>query len=102
MPLGPREVLTTSATAIDDKEAFKECSRDYFSVSLTFGGNNVGGSDILLLFGFDSGSLTDILCSFHRSFGHLNLGVSFISYNLITDLSAVDLILLNLINHIFR
>jgi hypothetical protein len=55
IPLGPREVRTTSATAIKIKVRLWGGGVK----GLTFGGNDVGGSDVLRLLGVESsGGLT--------------------------------------------
>jgi hypothetical protein len=46
IPLGPKDVLTTSATAINRKNQIRHAHRNVFKL-LTLGSDDVGGADIL-------------------------------------------------------
>ena len=70
IPLGPRDVLTTSATAIDRAEiSWKLMGKE--REQLTFGSDNVGLTDIFGLFRAKGGSLI-ATCGSFKVLRHLN------------------------------
>ena len=72
MPLGPREVRTTSATAIERRDGSEGWLGDVLG-DLTFGGDDVGLTDVLGLFRLDLGGGITGFGGGSLIFRHLNL-----------------------------